>query len=71
MLQATQAPGGTRVPVVGPPAKLSRTPVRVRDAAPALGAHSDEILAELGLGAEARRSLFASGVAAAPTEEPD
>ena len=36
-------------PIIGPAAKLSRTPVRVRSAAPALGAHADEILAELGI----------------------
>jgi crotonobetainyl-CoA:carnitine CoA-transferase CaiB-like acyl-CoA transferase len=36
------------VPVVGPAAKLSRTPTRVRHAAPALGEHNREILTELG-----------------------
>ncbi len=40
--------GGGRIPLVGPAAKLSRTPTRVRSPAPALGEHNREILAELG-----------------------
>ena len=47
MLQTIDAAEGT-VPIVGPAPKLSRTPTRVRTPAPALGAHNDEILAELG-----------------------
>jgi formyl-CoA transferase len=47
MLQPTRGPEG-EVPVVGPAAKLSRTPTRVRTAAPALGEHNREILTELG-----------------------
>ena len=46
MLQPTRGAEG-EAPIVGPAAKLSRTPTRVRSAAPALGAHQDEILAEL------------------------
>jgi len=50
MLQWVAQPGaGAPAPITGPAAKLSRTPTRVRSAAPALGAHSDEILRELGL----------------------
>ena len=49
MLQPTVQPGGTVVPVTGPAAKLSRTPLRVREAAPALGAHTEEILRDLGI----------------------
>lgn len=64
MLQRVRQPDGSDVPITGPPAKLSRTPVRVRRAAATLGAHTHEILAELGLDAEARRALCASGVAA-------
>jgi len=64
MLQPTAQPDGTAVPLTGPPAKLSRTPIRVRSAAPALGAHDDEILDELGYDAEARARLRANGVIA-------
>ena len=49
MPQPTAQPGGTVVPVTGPAAKLSRTPLRVREAAPALGAHTEEILRDLGI----------------------
>jgi formyl-CoA transferase len=52
MLQAVAQEDGQSAPITGPAAKLSRTPIRVRDAAPALGAHTDEILGELGLDAE-------------------
>ena len=62
MLQDTAQEDGTIAPVVGPAAKLSRTPTRVRHGAPALGAHDDEILAELGVPEEDRDALRASGV---------
>jgi formyl-CoA transferase len=57
MLQTLEQPGGASVPVTGPAAKFSRTPTRVRSAAPALGAHNDEILAELGYTPDERRRL--------------
>ena len=60
MLQPTRQPDGSSVPVTGPAAKLSRTPIRVRSAAPALGAHDDEILAELGYDDSARARLRAA-----------
>ena len=40
------------VRMVGFPVKLSDTPARLRHAAPELGAHTDEVLAEAGLSAE-------------------
>jgi len=36
---------------------MSRTPLKVRNAAPALGEHTDEILEGLGIDADARRKL--------------
>ncbi len=62
MLQTVALENGAVAPVVGPAAKLSRTPVRVRSGAPALGAHTDEILTELGLDASARARLRELGV---------
>ena len=62
MLQTVRLENGAEAPVVGPAAKLSRTPVRVRSAAPALGAHNDEILAELGLDEAARARLREQGI---------
>jgi crotonobetainyl-CoA:carnitine CoA-transferase CaiB-like acyl-CoA transferase len=55
-------PGPSPIPVTAPPAKLSRTPLRVRSAAPALGAHNDEILTELGVPEEERRRLRERGI---------
>ncbi len=51
MLQNTALAGGAQVPLTGPAAKFSRTPTRVRSAAPTLGEHSDSILTELGFSA--------------------
>ena len=51
MLQDTPQLDGSSAPIVGPAAKFSRTPTRVRSGAPALGAHDVEILEELGLSA--------------------
>ena len=62
MLQTPSGPAGTSVPVTGPAAKLSRTPLRVRSAAPALGANNDEILDELGIPLEQRRHLREQGI---------
>ncbi len=49
MLQEVRQSDGSRAPITGPAAKLSRTPIRVREAAPALGAHTEAVLSELGL----------------------
>jgi formyl-CoA transferase len=62
MLQPTEQEEGSFAPITGPAAKLSRTPTRVRHGAPALGRHSDEVLAELGRDAEQIRALRAVGV---------
>ena len=56
MLQTTED-GGKATLHVGPAAKLSRTPLRVRNAAPALGQHTDEILESLGIDADTRSKL--------------
>ena len=62
MLQTMPLENGQRAPLVGPAAKFSRTPLEVRSAAPALGAHTDAVLEELGVDAEARAALRGRGV---------
>jgi formyl-CoA transferase len=62
MLQNVPQEDGKPAPITGPAAKFSRTPTRVRSGAPALGAHTDEILAELGIDAETRIRLREGGV---------
>jgi len=48
MLQPTELADGSVVPLTGPVAKFSRTPTRIRSAAPALGKHTGEVLREIG-----------------------
>jgi len=62
MLQPVDVEGNRRIPVVGPVAKFSRTPTRVRTGAPALGADSDAILEELGVDADERDALRRDGI---------
>jgi alpha-methylacyl-CoA racemase len=45
-----------------PAERFERTPSDLRRAAPTLGQHTDELLAELGLDAEARAALRRDGV---------
>jgi formyl-CoA transferase len=54
MMQDIAQADGTIAPITGPAAKFSRTPTRVRTGAPALGANTDEVLAELGIDASTR-----------------
>ncbi|MCZ6782951.1 MAG: CoA transferase [Proteobacteria bacterium] len=61
MLQPTMQPDGTTIPITGPAGKFSRTPTRVRSAAPDTGQHDQEILAELGLDGEEIAALGAAG----------
>ncbi|MEH1123236.1 CaiB/BaiF CoA transferase family protein [Micromonospora sp. CPCC 206061] len=67
MLQQTVLWNGTRAPLVGPAAKFARTPTRVRMGAPAPGQHTDEVLAEIGIGADERGALHAAGATGSPT----
>jgi formyl-CoA transferase len=62
MLPPVPQEGGASVPITGPAAKLSRTPLAVRSGAPALGQHSDEVLREAGYDDAAIAALRASGV---------
>jgi formyl-CoA transferase len=60
MLQPATAAAGS-APLVGPAAKLSRTPTRVRSSAPELGQHNEQILAELGYDRAAIERLERAG----------
>ena len=62
MLQPVAQEEGTVAPVTGPAAKFSRTPTKVRSGAPKLGADTEAILVDLGIGDEERRKLRESGV---------
>ena len=61
MLLEVEHPGHGPVRMTGFPVKLSATPCRVRLPAPELGAHTDEVLQELGLESEIPR-LRARGI---------
>jgi crotonobetainyl-CoA:carnitine CoA-transferase CaiB-like acyl-CoA transferase len=63
LLAETDYPGLPRpAPLAPTPVDLSETPGRFRHRAPALGEHTDAILAELGYGPEEIRALRADGV---------
>ncbi len=59
-----EVPGadGSPLPLIGPPVRLSASPPRVRRRPPALGEHTEEVLADLGFGADEIGSLEESGV---------
>jgi formyl-CoA transferase len=69
MLQDTELCNGTRAPLVGPAAKFARTPTRIRSGAPQPGAHTEEVLAGLGLGQDAIADLREAG-AIGPSRSP-
>ncbi|MPY93855.1 MAG: CoA transferase [Acidimicrobiia bacterium] len=54
MLQPTELVDGSIVPIVGPAAKFSRTPTRVRHPAPHPGTDTEQVLADLGWTGQAR-----------------
>jgi len=62
MIEAHTLPGGLEVDFPGIVPKLSATPGRTRWLGPALGEHTDEILAGLGIDAERLSTLRADGV---------
>ena len=58
----TPHPHNPTLKLVASPIRLSATPVQLRRPPPLLGQHTDEVLAEAGLGAEERRRLRELGV---------
>jgi crotonobetainyl-CoA:carnitine CoA-transferase CaiB-like acyl-CoA transferase len=61
MILEVELPGGTQVKMPGIVPKLSGTPGAVRWQGPALGAHTDAVLADLGLDPAAIRTLRDAG----------
>ena len=61
MILDAELPGGTRVKMPGIVPKLSGTPGAVRWQGPALGAHTDAVLADLGRDAETIERLRREG----------
>ncbi|MET0154369.1 MAG: CoA transferase [Candidatus Binatia bacterium] len=62
MLQSVPQEGDATAPITGPAVKFSRSPVRIRSGAPPLGAHTDEVLREVGYDPSEIRALRAKGV---------
>ncbi len=62
MVQTVAHPHHDALPLVASPMKLSATPVQLRRPPPLLGQHSDEVLAEIGMGPEQIEALRALGV---------
>ena len=62
MTVQTSHPHSDTLNLVASPMKLSATPVQLRRPPPLLGQHTDEVLAEFGIGDEERRQLRQSGI---------
>ncbi|MGQ0571603.1 MAG: CaiB/BaiF CoA transferase family protein [Armatimonadota bacterium] len=62
MVQEIDHPAGGRIKQVGPAAKCSQTPARIRRSAPLLGEHTAEVLEESGYAAQEIESLAREGV---------
>jgi alpha-methylacyl-CoA racemase len=68
MVVEWEQPGLGPVRQLGVPVKLSRTPGDVHAAAPALGEHTDAVLADAGYSQDEIAALLESGAAAGPNE---
>jgi crotonobetainyl-CoA:carnitine CoA-transferase CaiB-like acyl-CoA transferase len=62
LLTTMDHPNGGELRVVGVPVRFSATPGTVRSGPPAVGEHTDEVLASLGYGRDEIRSLHDDGV---------
>jgi crotonobetainyl-CoA:carnitine CoA-transferase CaiB-like acyl-CoA transferase len=61
LLTDVRHPSGGKVRVVGPPVRFSETPATVRSGPPAVGQHTDEVLATVGYSDEEIRALRDEG----------
>lgn len=62
MLQTVTLSDGSEAPITGPAVKFSRTPTRVRNAAPTRGQNNDQVLRSLGYSSEQIAELKEHGV---------
>jgi len=62
MLVPTRLSDDKQAPLTAPPVKFSKTPTKIRSAAPSLGAHNAEILDALGYDADAIAALQHEGI---------
>ena len=62
MLQDVELSDGSRVPLLGPVAKFSRTPTSIRSPAPTVGQDNEALLDELGVEGARQRDLKNRGV---------
>ena len=62
LLIPTQLADGTTIPLVGPAAKFSKTPLGIRNHAPTLGQNTDAIMRELGISDDLQAKLREAGV---------
>jgi alpha-methylacyl-CoA racemase len=69
MVVELDQPGAGPVRQVGVPVKLSRTPGALRSPGPALGEHTDEVLAAAGYAEDEIATLKRSGAVAGPAEQ--
>lgn len=61
-IQSVKQPSGREIRMEGPPAKMSRTPVRIRRAAPGHGMDTDDVLESAGFDETRRRKLRDEGI---------
>jgi alpha-methylacyl-CoA racemase len=69
MVVELDQPGAEGVRLLGVPVKMSRTPGAPAGPGPALGEHTDEVLAGLGYAAEEIAAMKESGAVAGPAQE--